>query len=183
MQYSDFSDILRKHKVWEFDRDKQIGFDEYDEKLSFIKTCGLCSTSCVFCGNALLLVNASQEGQCSTCQTNSFDRIEKMIEKSHTRTRSIIMGLYADINLVYHGDAFRGFFDYAIEHRLRILAHKTHMRRIYAESQRQLHQKQVLQKERMQALQIRKMKRPDNIRDILKPKPQTNTLMNHFGKL
>ena len=40
----------------------------------------------------------------------------------------------------------------------------------------------VIQKEHIQALQSRKKPRPDNIRAILKPKPQTNTLAQHFKK-
>ena len=183
MEYSDYNDILKKHKVWEFDRDKRVGFDEYDEQMSFIKTCGLCSTSCVFCGNTLLLSTAVQEGQCSTCSTHLVARVDKMTKQSHKRTRCILKALYADIDLVYHCDAFRGFFDYAIEYRVRTLAHKTRMLKLYAESQRrQHHGQQLLRKERTQAIQTRKMTRPDNIRDILKPKPQTNTLVHHFEK-
>jgi len=98
------------------------------------------------------------------------------------RTHSILKGLYADIDMVYHGDAFRGFFDYAIEYRVRTLARKTRMLESYAESQRYHLRKQVLEKERIQAIQKRRMTRPDNIRDILKPKTQTNTLVHHFEK-
>jgi len=179
MEYSDYRDILQKHKVWEFNR----GYDEYDDdQMSFIKTCGLCSTSCVFCGNALLLSTAVQEGQCKSCSTDLVARIDEMTRQSHMRTRAILKGLYADIDMVFHGDAFRGFFDYAIEYRVRTLAHKARMLELYAEKQRYHHRQQMLEKERIQAIQKRKMARPDNIRDILKPRAQTNTLVHHFVK-
>jgi len=119
MEYSDFYDIVKKHKVWEFDRDKRVGFDEHEEQMSFIKTCGLCSTSCVFCGTGLLLNTAVKEGQCSMCNNELGSRIVKMAQQSHMHTRYILARLYADIDTLYKSDAYRGFFDYAIEYRVR----------------------------------------------------------------
>jgi len=117
---------------------------------------------------------------CANFTHNSAPSLYEMY--GNPRTRSIIQGLYADIDMVYHGDAFRGFFDYAIEYRVRTLARKTRMLELYAESQRYQHRQQVLETQRIQAIQKRRMTRPDNIRDILKPKTQTSTLVHHFEK-
>jgi len=98
------------------------------------------------------------------------------------RTRSIVGDLHAHIDLVYDSDAFRGFFDYAIEYRVRTMFHKKRFLALFTESQQQHNRQLVLQKEHMRALQKRKIPRQDNIRNILKPKAQTNTLAQHFKK-
>jgi len=125
----------------------------------------------------------------TTCMSNMWmyrnfirDRALPPYELRLWRTSSIVGDLHAHIDLVYNSDAFRGFFDYAIEYRVQTMSHKKRFLEFYTESQQQHNRQQQLKNEHMQALQSRKMPRSDNIRDILKPKPQTNTLAQHFKK-
>jgi len=128
-----------------------------------------------------------QDNLHTTCISNMWmytnfirDRDLTPWELSLWRTSSIVGDLHAHIDLVYNSDAFRGFFDYAIEYRVRTVARNIRFLEFCAESQRQNLRREIIQKEHIQALQSRKKPRPDNIRAILKPKPQTNTLAQQF---
>ena len=172
---SSFDEIVHVYNLWEFNRNPMSSWCQTYAGDPFIKVCGLCCTACVFCGNDLLLSTVAEEGQCGYCHRHLLAHVEKMKISSPLYIHATVITLHYQIDDVYCGDAFRGFFDYAIEHRVRMQAEKI---RMLQEQEHQLHIQRMWQEQQPK----RKTTRVENIRDILKAKPQTNTLMHHFNK-
>ena len=80
---------------------------------NYIKTCGLCSIKCFLCEKNMLLSTSITLGCCHECDDVFF-----------TDDDVIVRSLENKISRIYYGDMFRGFFDYAIEHRYKILAER-----------------------------------------------------------
>jgi len=157
-----FDEIVKRHKVWKFGSGSS--WNNYEDARPYIKICGRCCTACAFCGADLLVTTAALEGQCKSCSRSLVTRMIQMKESSFSHMKDIMMNLYDDINLVYCGDAFRGFFDFAVEHRVRMQVEKTRLAEFYRCQQEssmkrknllQIKNQLVIQKQEQQAYRLK----------------------------
>jgi len=56
--YQPFLEFVQEYNLWKYTVGKQQDMDELNCGQSYIKTCGMCAATCVFCGSAFLLSDA-----------------------------------------------------------------------------------------------------------------------------
>jgi len=90
----------------------------YSFGIPYVKLCGLCANYCIFCEKGIEQTQASGYGCCYPCFRDVPGNIERMQAKKR-RDIAAQITLHEDcIAQIHAGDAFRGFLDFATEHRL-----------------------------------------------------------------
>jgi len=92
----------------------------YHSDNPYIKLCGLCANTCIFCEMGILQTQALGYGCCYQCLMNVPANIKRMQAQKQAAIVLQITGLRQKIAKIYAGDEFRGFFDFAIEYSLRL---------------------------------------------------------------
>jgi len=86
--------------------------------IPYVKLCGLCANNCIFCEKGIEQTQASGYGCCYPCFRDVPEKIERMQAKKRSDITARIT-LHEDcIAQIHAADAFRGFLDFATEHRL-----------------------------------------------------------------
>jgi 4-alpha-glucanotransferase len=110
--------------------------------------------------------------------------------------KAIEFDLYSDISLIYSGDAFRGFFDFAVEHRMRteaaklqltelnkrFMANADHMLKLACKNRRQKQPKKdktTMQKEQVQ--QCYRLKSQQEYRMLREQKQEERWLLEKIN--
>jgi len=88
----------------------------------FVKLCGLCADQCTFCEKGIEQSQASKYGCCYMCFRDVPDKIERMQAKKRSDMAAQIALLETEIVQIQADDLFRGFSDFATEHRVRTQA-------------------------------------------------------------
>jgi hypothetical protein len=104
-----------------FERMVEEGMRKYDyySDNPYIKLCGICANVCIFCEKGILQTQTSGYGCCYLCLMNVPTNIERMQGKKRADICLQITRLEREIATIHAGNAFRGFFDFAIEYYLR----------------------------------------------------------------
>jgi hypothetical protein len=84
-----------------------------------IMLCGLCSNHCIFCHSGILQTQASQWGCCYLCFRDVPGKIAEIQARKRNDLVLSITRQLDSITQVHAGHAFRGFVDFATEHRIR----------------------------------------------------------------
>ena len=108
----------------------------------FVKLCGLCADQCTFCEKGIEQSQASKYGCCYTCFRDVPDKIARMQAKKRSDMAAQITLLEAEVAEIHTGDLFRGFSDYATEHRARTQAEKHRAQMWQEEVEREALQRQ-----------------------------------------
>jgi len=91
---------------------------QYSQDGAFVKLCGLCADQCTFCENGIEQSQASKFGCCYSCFHNVPEKIAQMQAEKRSDMAAQIALLEAEVVQMHAGDAFRGFSDFATEHRV-----------------------------------------------------------------
>ena len=104
-----------------FERMVQDGARKYGcfSENPYIKMCGICANTCIFCKQGILQTQASMYGCCYPCFRDVPGEIEQMHVNKRSDIDAQIVAHQQSIAQIHAGDAFRGFVDFATEHRLR----------------------------------------------------------------
>jgi len=95
---------------------------QYSRDGVFVKLCGLCASHCTFCEKGIEQSQASKYGCCYSCFHDVPEKIARMQAKKRADMAAQITLLEAKVVQIHAGDLFRGFSDFAIEHRVRTQA-------------------------------------------------------------
>jgi len=83
-----------------------------------VKLCGLCADQCTFCEKGIEQTQASHDGCCYSCVHGVPEKIAQMQANKRTDMAARITRMEAEIVYIHAGDPFRGFSDFATEHRV-----------------------------------------------------------------
>jgi len=91
---------------------------QYSRDGVFVKLCGLCADQCTFCEKGIEQTQASKYGCCYLCFRDIPEKIAQMQAKKRTDMAAQITRMEAEVVQIHAGDAFRGFSDFATQHRV-----------------------------------------------------------------
>jgi len=148
---------------------------QYSQDGVFVKLCGLCADQCTFCQHGIEQSQASKFGCCYMCFHDVPDKIARMQAKKRSDMAAQITLLEAEVAQIHTGDLFRGFSDFATEHRVRIQAAK-HRAELWQEeierAAREQHHVASSQDQKTKEACESEQKAPEHIQKIYKNKVQ-----------